>query len=208
MNEVPVVVAIVPVGTLEGAKSRLGAVLDAEERHDLVARLVIETIRALVATPGIAETLVVTPDDEVRGLALAAGGRPLRQRSRGLNEGLREARDEAIAADASAILIVPVELPDISPATLRPILAALDGAEPPLVAIIADRHGRGTNALLLAPPDVIDVRFGGDSYVAHTTAASEAGAQLVELGGPLAVDLDTPDDLLLVEAADPDAARG
>ncbi|HET8787069.1 MAG TPA: hypothetical protein VFM38_15655, partial [Candidatus Limnocylindrales bacterium] len=71
------IVAIVPVGAIEGAKSRLGAVLDAEERRDLAIRFANGTIRAAVATPGIDETLVVTPDDEVRELALVAGARPL-----------------------------------------------------------------------------------------------------------------------------------
>ena len=202
------VVAIVPVGALDGAKSRLGAVLDAEERRDLVTRLVRQTIGTLVATQGIAETLVVTPDDEVRAIALAAGARPLRQRSRGLNDGLREARGEALAAGAAAVLIIPVDLPEITQGAVGAVLATLHGSAPPLVTIVADRHGRGTNALLVAPPDVIDVRFGGDSFVAHTTAAIEAGARLVELDGPLAMDLDTPDDLLLVEAVDPAFARG
>jgi hypothetical protein len=49
---------------------------------------------------------------------------------------------------------------------------------------------------------VIDVRFGGDSRVAHTAAALAAGARLVELGGPLTLDLDTADDLLLVQGVE------
>ena len=59
-SDVParVVYAVIPVGALDGAKSRLGAVLDAEERHDLALRLADATIRSAVATPGIAETLV------------------------------------------------------------------------------------------------------------------------------------------------------
>jgi 2-phospho-L-lactate guanylyltransferase len=196
----PRIVAIVPVGSLERAKSRLGAVLDAEERRDLVLRLADGTIRAAVATPGIVETLVVTPDDEVRDLALRAGARPLRQRSRGLNDGLREARDEAMAGGADAVLILPIDLPRVSPDAIAPLVAIADDRDPPLVAIVGDRHGRGTNALLLAPPDVIDVHFGGDSHDAHASAAVAAGAWLVELDGPLTVDLDTPDDLLLAES--------
>jgi len=69
------------------------------------------------------------------------------------------------------------------------------------VSIVPDRHGRGTNALLIAPPDAIDVCFGGDSRAAHVAAAEMAGARVVELGGPLALDVDTPDDLLLAEAS-------
>jgi 2-phospho-L-lactate guanylyltransferase len=202
------VVAVIPVGMLEGAKSRLGAVLDAEERRDLVARLALTTIRAAVATPGIAETIVITPDDEVRGLALSAGARPIRQRSTGLNAGLREARDEVIAAGASAMLILPIDLPRVSPSALADVVSVMAGTPPPLVAIVADRHGRGTNALLLDPPDVIDVCFGGDSHGAHVAAATAAGARLIEVGGPLSEDIDTPDDLLLAQTRETEPVGG
>jgi 2-phospho-L-lactate guanylyltransferase len=194
------VIAIVPVGSVEGAKSRLGAVLDAEERHDLTMRLARTTIAAAVAATRVDEVLVITPDDAIREVALELGARPLRQRDRGLNRGLTTARDEAAAAGASAILILPIDLPDVTPAAIDAVVTTLDDPGRPLVAIVADRHGRGTNALLMAPPDVIDICFGGDSAIAHTTAARAIGARLVELGGPLALDLDTPDDLLLAEA--------
>jgi 2-phospho-L-lactate guanylyltransferase len=196
------VVAIVPVGTLDGAKSRLGEVLDAEERHDLVTRLTRRTIAAAVAARSITETLVITPDDAVRALALEAGARPMRQRSQGLNDGLREAREEAVAAGADAVLVLPVDLPRITPAAIDAVVGALGSVPPPLVALVPDRHGRGTNALLLAPPDVIDVCFGGDSRAAHAGAAAAAGASLIELGGELALDLDTAEDLLLVQRAE------
>ncbi len=200
--------AVIPVGAMDGAKSRLGAVLDAEERHDLVVRLADATIRAAVTTPDIAETLVITPDDAVRELALAAGARPLRQRSLGLNAGLREAREEAVAAGATAVLILPIDLPRISPGAISAVVDTLAGEDGPLVAIVADRHGRGTNALLLAPPDVIDVHFGGDSRAAHVAAAEAAGAKVVQLEGPLRQDLDTPEDLLAIQSADEDAVVG
>lgn len=202
------VIAIIPVGALEGAKSRLGAVLDAEERHDLARTLARRTIAAAMATAGIADVYVITPDDEVRELALGSRARPIRQRTSGLNDGIREARDEAVAAGAEAVLILPIDLPRVSPAALGALIAQLEDPHRPLVAIVADRHGRGTNALLLAPPDAIDVRFGGDSRTAHAHAAREARAHLVELGGPLSLDLDTPDDLMIVEAAHPELAHG
>jgi 2-phospho-L-lactate guanylyltransferase len=208
-DDASLVIAIIPVGTLDGAKSRLGAVLDAEERHELAASLARRTIAAAVAAPSIAEVLVITPDDEVRALAMDLGARPLRQRSTGLNVGLREARGEAIAAGAAAILILPTDLPHVDAGAIEAVLAPLrDHARRPLVVIVPDRHGRGTNALVVAPPDAIDVRFGGDSRAAHAAAAGEAGAHLLELGGPLRLDLDTPDDLVLAQTHDPELARG
>ena len=207
MTESPVI-AIIPVGTLDGAKSRLGAVLDAEERRDLVTRLATATIRATVGVAAIAETIVVTPDDEVRVMALDGGARPLRQRGHGLNAALRQARDEAVAAGARAIVVLPIDLPRVSSAAIAEILSTLETQTPPFIAIVADRHGRGTNALLLAPPDVIDPQFGGDSHAAHVAAARAAGASVVELDGLLAEDLDTPEDLLLAHADAPEVIRG
>jgi 2-phospho-L-lactate guanylyltransferase len=194
------VVAVIPVGTLSGAKSRLGAVLDAEERLELTLRLARRTIEATVASRRIGEVLVVTPDDAVRSLAQELGARPIRQRDGGLNRGVDIGRNEATAASATAVLILPIDLPEISTDAIDEVVRVLDGPRRPLVAIVADRHGRGTNALLIAPPNAIDTCFGGDSRAAHVAAARAAGAELVELDGPLALDLDTPDDLLLAEA--------
>ena len=203
-----VIYAVIPVGALDGAKSRLGAVLDAEERHDLALRLAEDTIRSAVATPDIAETLVITPDDTVRAVAMAAGARPILQRSRGLNAGLREARAEALAGGATAMLILPIDLPRVSPAALSVLLDTLRDDAGPLVALVPDRHRRGTNALLLAPPDVIDVCFGGDSHAAHAAAAADVGARFIDLDGPLTYDLDTPEDLLLDQTQTPESVGG
>jgi 2-phospho-L-lactate guanylyltransferase len=201
----PRVVAIVPVGVLEGAKSRLGETLDAEERRDLAARLTRQTIEAAVATEGIDETIVVTPDDDVRRLALELGARPMRQTGEELNHALREARDEAMSAGAEAVLVLPIDLPLVSPEALGRVVGQLEDPHRPLVVIVPDRHGRGTNGLLVAPPDAIEFCFGGDSRAAHAACAASRGARLVELDGPLSLDLDTPDDLLLVEQLAPES---
>jgi len=197
----PSVVAIIPIGALDGAKSRLGAVLDAEERLELTIGLARRTIAAAVAASQVDDVLVITPDDAVRTLAVELGARPILQRDSGLNRGLLAARAEAVAAGAGAVLILPIDLPDVTPDAIDAVATQAVERDRPLVAIVPDRHGRGTNALLIAPPDAIDVCFGGDSAIAHETAARAAGARLVILGGPLALDLDTPDDLLLAEAS-------
>ena len=79
------------------------------------------------------------------------------------------------------------------------MLAAGDAAGSPSVVLAPDRHRRGTNALLLDPPDAIDPAFGGDSRAGHAWLASSADIAFRELAGILELDLDTPDDLLLAE---------
>lgn len=186
-----------PVRALEGAKSRLGAVLDAEERRDLVEGMLRRTIDVALATPGVAEVVIVSPDPAVLALAEARGARPLLQRSRGLNPALQEAR---AAASGERLLVLPGDLPSVTPADLAAVLAAGDAAGTPSVVLVPDRHRRGTNALLLDPPDAIDPAFGGDSRAGHAWLAESADIRLVELAGILELDLDTPDDLLLAEA--------
>jgi 2-phospho-L-lactate guanylyltransferase len=200
-------VAIVPLRALDGAKSRLGGVLDAEERQDLVTDLLRRTIAAAGDAPAVDEVVVVSPDPAVLAVARAGGAVGLEQHGSGLNGALEEARDQAIERGAYAILVVPADLPAISAAAIASFIEATLPDRPPVVGLVTDRHERGTNALLLAPPDVIAFAFGGDSRVAHAARARAAGARYVEVGGVLALDIDTPDDLLHVESADPAALR-
>jgi 2-phospho-L-lactate/phosphoenolpyruvate guanylyltransferase len=195
------VVAIIPVATLEDAKSRLGGALDAEERQDLVDRLMRRTVAAALGVEALAEVVVISPDREVLGLASGLGARTLRQRSRGLNAGIAEAREDVIAGGADAILVLPIDLAFVSADALAGVLAPVtDPTAMAIVVVVTDRHGTGTNLLALRPPDVIDFRFGPESRRAHHDAASAAGASYVEVDGPLAFDIDTPADLVLVEA--------
>jgi 2-phospho-L-lactate guanylyltransferase len=195
---------VIPVRSFEGAKSRLGAVLDAEERRELVERLLRHAIDVSLHTPGVVEVLVVSPDPEVLGVAAADGARPVEQRSRGLNPALQEAR---AAARGDRLLVVPADLPGLTTASLARVLAAGDEAGRPSVVLVPDRHGRGTNALLLDPADVIDPAFGGDSRAAHAWLASSADAAFVEVRDVLDLDIDTADDLLLAEALAPEVVH-
>jgi 2-phospho-L-lactate guanylyltransferase len=193
------VVVLIPVHALERAKSRLGEVLDAEERQDLAAGLLRRTIGAARGA-GLDRIVVVSDDDAVCRLAEAAGAtRVIAQRRPGLNAGLEEGRAAAIDDGAGALLVLPSDLPLADAASVRGLLAALGTAAGRAVVLVPDRHGRGTNALALRPPDVIPFAFGSDSRTAHRGLAHDAAARYVELESPLSVDLDTPDDLLLVE---------
>jgi 2-phospho-L-lactate guanylyltransferase len=69
-----------------------------------------------------------------------------------------------------------------------------------LVALVPDRHGHGTNALLVSPPLVISPAFGESSRAGHARAARAAGARYAELDSPLSLDVDTAADLLAAEA--------
>ena len=109
----------------------------------------------------------------------------------------------AVAEGYDRVLLVPGDTPLVRPADL----AGLLGADPGVV-IVADRHGTGTNALLLSPPDAIDPSFGEGSFARHLAAAEQAGVPYrVEESRTLALDVDTPEDLIEL-VAELDARRG
>ncbi len=193
------IAAVIPVGSLEGAKSRLGEQLDAEERQDLVAGFLARTVVAALAVDLLADVLVVSPDRDVLARAASLGARTLRQRSEGLNAGLRDARADMVAGGADTLLVLPIDLPLVTSAEIARVLVTLDD-HARAVVLVTDRHGTGTNVLALRPPDAIEVAFGPGSRAAHRRAAEASGATYLEVDGPLSVDLDTPDDLVYVES--------
>ena len=199
--------ALVPIRGLESAKTRLGGNLDAEERRDLVVDLLRRTLRATRDAAGIAGTIVVTMDSEAAGIARDHHAIGLVERAPGLNAAIAAARSVAVARGATAVVVLPADLPGISAVAVDALLGASAGSRSAgdagaigLVALVTDQHERGTNALLISPPGLIDPLFGPGSRELHRAAAAAAGAMFVELAGPLTLDVDTPDDLAVAEA--------
>ena len=104
------------------------------------------------------------------------------------------------------MLVLPADLPEVGPASIDRLIetaeAALTSASiagTGIVALVPDRHGTGTNALLVSPPNLIEFCFGEGSRRDHSEAARRAGALYLEVNGPLNFDVDTPEDLLLAD---------
>jgi 2-phospho-L-lactate guanylyltransferase len=199
--------ALVPIRGLESAKSRLGGDLDAEERLELVTELLRRTLVATRDASRIAGTVVVTKDGDAAELARLHDAIGLVESAPGLNEAIDAARSVAEARGATAVLVLPADLPAVSSDAIDELLAAAAAAAGDataligLVGLVGDRHGAGTNALLLAPPAVIAPAFGAGSRESHARAATASGARYLELESPLAFDVDTSADLLAAEAA-------
>lgn len=203
--------ALVPLRGLEDAKTRLGSELDPEERLELVVAMSTRTLAATRDAPGVRGTVLVTMDPAAAELAEAFGATTLVQRLPGLNAALREARAIAVDHGARAVLVLPIDLPSISAAEIEVLLraaAARVASARPLVLAVPDRHGTGTNALLVSPPATIEPAFGEGSFAAHEAAAHAAGAVFVRHEGPLTLDLDTGADLLVSEAVATARSRG
>ena len=186
------VYVVVPVKDLRGTKSRLAPVLDPAARAGLTLYMMGRVVtRALEA--GVDAVGVVSPDPIVLGEALERGATPLVQESRGLNPALEEGRLWATRNGASALLVLPADLPLIEPEDVRAVLAGAAGSP---VVVTPDGARSGTNALLLRPPDTLPFLFGPESFQAHLQAAGDRGVEArVCENGHLSFDLDTAGDL-------------
>jgi 2-phospho-L-lactate guanylyltransferase len=195
--------AIVPIRGLDTAKTRLGADLDPAARRAVVGELLRRTLVAARDARRIEGTIVVTRDPAVAGMARVHRAIGLVEQAPGLNEAIDAAWSLAAARGATAVLVLPADLPAVGPAPVDELLEAAGRVDAPagLVVLVPDRHGLGTNALLLSPPEVIAPRFGEGSRARHRGAAEVAGARFLEVDGPLSLDIDTAADLLAAEAA-------
>jgi 2-phospho-L-lactate guanylyltransferase len=199
-------VAIVPVKRFERAKQRLAAGVDPDARNELAEAMLADVLAALALVDGLAAVVVVSAEPRVAALAHETEAEAIDDPDEA-GQSPAAARGVARALDLGAdrALLVPGDCPALDPREVTALLAR--HAATPGVVVVPDRHGTGTNALLLSPPDAIDPAFGPDSCARHRTLAAEAGAALsVDPVPSLGLDVDTPADLR--ELVDRGAALG
>jgi 2-phospho-L-lactate/phosphoenolpyruvate guanylyltransferase len=188
--------AIVPVKGLTVANGRLDGTLSAEERNRLAEALFLDLIVKLPRSRCIDDVLVVTADASIARQARWFGHMVLVQdddegHSEAAAAGARAAMDEG----AQRVAMLPVDCPMLDTEELD----AHIGRSPRTVLIIPDRHGTGTNGLVLAPPDVFPPVFGPESCARHVSRARAAGISFaLEHVDSMGLDLDTAEDFSLL----------
>jgi 2-phospho-L-lactate/phosphoenolpyruvate guanylyltransferase len=210
-------VAILPVKRFALAKQRLGASVADPLRRELARAMVGDVLLALAQTGAIDRTIVVTREPEAADAARSRGSLVVADPAeQGQSAAAALGVQRALADGAERVLLVPGDCPALDPADLESLLAgpAPAAAEPNapdrrdasghgaadgptgLVVIVPDRHGSGTNALVLTPPEVIAPSFGPGSCERHRALAVAAGAAW-RIARPvsLLLDIDTGDDL-------------
>lgn len=192
--------AIVPVKPLRRSKSRLAGVLSVEERALLSRELLTHTLDVLRDVSDVEHTLVISRDSMALSVAREFGARTVQENGTPeLNRALIRATLVARGYGVSRVLILPADLPLVSRADVERLVSLAH--DPPVVVVAPDRHGTGTNALLSAPPGLIEYDFGPDSFSRHVARAKSSGARLEVCELPsLALDVDLPEDLEILRS--------
>jgi 2-phospho-L-lactate/phosphoenolpyruvate guanylyltransferase len=187
-------IAILPIKSFGAAKQRLAEELTAGARRALAEAMFSDVLVALRRSGSVDELLVVSADHGAQQIAGGYGAMVLDDEENGHNPAARHGIRAAVEAGAERVLLIPGDCPMLDPVQLDKLIARSVPARSAL--IVPDRHGTGTNALLLTPPGSLAPAFGPGSCQRHRTTAESEGTvpEVVEVTS-LALDVDTPEDL-------------
>lgn len=190
--------AVLPVKRFERAKQRLGGTLSDGSRWALAEAMVTDVLVALRRAKSVDHVVVVTCEPRAESIALGWGADVVedpqeRSHSDAATIGIRTALERG----ATRVLLVPGDCPSLDARDVDDLLSGGAG-----VIIVPDRHGTGTNALVLDPPDAIEPGFGPGSCERHEDRARDAGVHW-EIRHPqsLMLDVDTGEDLEALQEA-------
>jgi 2-phospho-L-lactate guanylyltransferase len=194
-------VAILPVKTFSHAKQRLDRGVAAEPRRALAEAMFADVLIALTQAQSVDATVLVSSDRVAQRIATEQGASVLEDDlDRGHNPAAAKGIQWALTRGAARVLLVPGDCPLLDPDEVDELLAR--PVDPPSALIVPDRHGTGTNALVLTPPGSLDPSFGPGSCERHLTHARLRGTAAETVHVPtLALDVDTPEDLEAVSEA-------
>jgi 2-phospho-L-lactate/phosphoenolpyruvate guanylyltransferase len=188
---------VLPVKRFTAAKQRLAAGIDAERRQALAAAMLEDVLAAIGGARAVERTVLVSGDPIAQEIA-AGAKTSVDVVPDPADEGHVTAALAGIARaevdGADCVVLLPGDCPLLDPRELDRLLTGLPSS---YVAVVPDRHGTGTNALVLSPPSVIEPAFGEGSRDRHVAAARAAEVPFeVEELPSLALDLDTPADIV------------
>jgi 2-phospho-L-lactate guanylyltransferase len=200
-------VAILPIKSFADAKQRLAPELSPGPRRALAEAMFSDVLVGLRRAHSIDEILVISGDNAAQQIAGGYGAQVLDDLQEGHNPAATLGIGWAVEHDIERALLVPGDCPTLDPAQIDELSAR--PVEAPSALIVPDRHGTGTNALLLTPPDALAPSFGPGSCARHAANAETAGTnyEIVEVPS-LALDVDTFDDLSALHSALADSHGG
>ena len=185
--------ALIPVKSLNEAKSRLADSLTQDQRKTLVLDMLHHVIATLLASNVLGGVTVVSPDALVLEKAEVWGAHALVEEEHGHNPALHVAARRELATGATALLTISADLPLLHPFDVQGMVEQSRLYD---VVLAPSWEGTGTNALLVRPPLVLPYLFGPGSlqrYLAEVEKRCLRGVLYNSIG--MALDVDTIDDI-------------
>ena len=182
--------AVIPLKDPSRGKARLGTVLDAAQRVQLIDIMLRCVVKALEGVPEVSRVSVLTG----ARTSVPAGCAHLPDQGLGLNASVAHAvRELRGRGERGSGLVIHADLPVVTSADIDALVEACRGGG---LAAAPDWSGTGTNALAFPLARPLEPRYGPGSLAAHREAARACGQPLRIVARPgLAEDLDEPAQL-------------
>jgi 2-phospho-L-lactate guanylyltransferase len=188
---------VIPVKPFKKGKSRLRAFFGRQDLYALNYNLFVQTIENVKSAACFNHILVVSRDRHAlavaqqRGLEVCPEGQPS-----SLNLAINQATHWIMEHGGGQVLVLPTDLPKLRPEDVQEVKDQI----PTLgVLIVPDHFYRGTNALGMSSPALIEAAYGTNSFHNHSQQARQKNLNLrVYYNQAIMHDLDTAPDLELI----------
>ena len=191
---------VLPVKNLDESKSKLSPLLTHEERIGFTLILLRKTIRILKSSRYIEDILLISRDRRIQAVSRRDSVLFLKEEGYGLNHALEQASNWSLRRGYSANLILPLDIPLLTREDVDNI-AALGAKEERMIVIAPDHDQKGTNALLVKPPNVLRYQFEGLSFSRHLKEArSRRIPTEIYVSHSLGFDVDYPSEFCSIQS--------
>ncbi len=189
---------LIPVKDIKNAKTRLDDILSPAQRSSLALAMLEDVLLSVTRVREIHEIRVVTKDKGAKKLAWKFHAKiHAEKRNNGQTNAVSTVLSSRLKTRFRRVLLLPADIPLVKSTDIQKILRA-QKKNSSLVFIPA-HDGRGTNAIVAAPPDIFLPQYGYDSFKPHVKRAKESGIQYIILRLPsIALDVDNKEDFAML----------
>ena len=182
---------LIPVKSLQYAKSRLAKHISANQKETLVLSMLEHVIKTVKATDKELEIFIVSYDPKIIALANLLGIKCISKKISGLNSSLTYAAQQ-VNQDIP-LLTLSADLPLLKSDDVLQILSLGKNND---IILAPSKEKTGTNAILVKKPLMIPYTFGRKSLMKFTTEIEQQSLSYkTYFDETIAFDIDTPDDI-------------
>jgi 2-phospho-L-lactate guanylyltransferase len=189
--------ALIPVKSLDKAKSRLAPYLTHTQRVTLILDMLRHVVCVLRKSAMLGDINIVCADQRVLAQVQSWGVTALVEERAGHNPALTAAATQLRATGTDALLTISADLPLLQPQHIQEMI---EQSKTHHIVLAVSQDGTGTNGILVRPPLAVPYVFGINSFQRYQQEAQQCGLSTTTYISPGTLrDIDTIDDITAIQ---------
>ena len=193
------VIAIVPYKGSIKSKSRLSNILPSNIRIQLSKAMLMDVLNALIHSNKINKVILVTPDSRItKEIGEIEKVKLVIDYGKGQIKAVKEAIKIIKSMEVDALMYCVADMPLVKSENFNEIIRLISGRN---TIVLSPSIDGGTNIILEYPPNLINLRYGPNSFIKHIYEAVKRNLN-IKLYATMEtiIDVDTIDDLILISS--------